>query len=581
MTWVMANPDGLQERKVIGVNNTWPLPVLEVNKGDRLIVHVYNGLGDKSTSIHWHGLFQNSTNEMDGPSMQTQCPIVPGASFTYDFTVDQSGTYWYHCHTDLCYPDGYRQMLLVHDTDAWFADQYKDEFAVTVSDWYHEMVEDITFLDLSNPTGAEPIPDAFLFNNSVMNTKLSVEPNTTYLLRIVNTGAFVAQYFYIEDHNFTIVEVDGVFTEPEEASILYVAVAQRYSVLFTTKASTSRNYGLVTIADQVLLDTIPDALRLNQTNWLEYNPSAAFDPVNVTLNIVDENPAFDDYSLVPYDKEPLFENPSKVINLTVSMGILDNGKPYAFFNDQTYTRPKVPSLYTALTAGEEAVNEAVYGDYTNAFVLNHLDVVEVVLTNNDGGSHPFHYHGHNFQLISRSPSYGEDFYSLKDNVNPQAFDPNNHTAFPEYPMRRDVVVLPPMGNLVIRFVANNPGVWAFHCHIDWHMQQGLAATFIEAPLEMQKTLSVPDDHYAACKAAGVPYAGNAAANTKDVLDLSGQNKPARPVPAGFTARGIVALVFSCIAAFAGLAAITWYGMAPLSESEQEKVAASTVRTADE
>lgn len=94
-------------------------------------------------------------------------------------------------------------------------------------------------------------------------------------------------------------------------------------------------------------------------------------------------------------------------------------------------------------------------------------------------------------------------------------------------------------------------------HIDWHMQQGLAATFIEAPLEMQKTLSVPDDHYAACKAAGVPYAGNAAANTKDVLDLSGQNKPARPVPAGFTARGIVALVFSCIAAFVGLAAITW------------------------
>ena len=219
-----------------------------------------------------------------------------------------------------------------------------------------------------------------------MDTRLSVEPNTTYLLRIVNTGAFVAQYFYIEDHNFTIVEVDGVFTEPEEASLLYVAVAQRYSVLFTTKASTARNYGLVTIADQVLLDAIPDALRLNQTNWLQYNPSANFDPVNVTLNIVDKNPAFDDYSLVPYDKEPLFENPSKVINLTVSMGILDNGKPYAFFNDQTYTRPKVPSLYTALTAGEDAVNEAVYGDYTNAFVLNHLDVVEVVLTNNDGGS---------------------------------------------------------------------------------------------------------------------------------------------------------------------------------------------------
>jgi iron transport multicopper oxidase len=277
-------------------------------------------------------------------------------------------------------------MLLVHDNNAWFADQYNEEFAVTVSDWYHNMVEDITFLDYSNPTGAEPIPSSFLFNDSIANTKLSVEPNTTYLLRVVNTGAFVAQYFYIEDHDFTIVEVDGVFTEPKQASLLYVAVAQRYSILFTTKASTARNYGLVTIADQVLLDGVPDTLILNQTNWLQYNPSAAFDPVNVTLNIVDENPAFDDYSLVPYDKEPLFENPTRVINLTVSMGILENGKPYAFFNDQTYTRPKVPSLYTALTSGEEATNEAVYGDYTNAFVLDHLDVVEVVLTNNDGGS---------------------------------------------------------------------------------------------------------------------------------------------------------------------------------------------------
>jgi iron transport multicopper oxidase len=135
LTWVNANPDGLQERKVIGVNNTWPLPVLEVNKGDRLVIHVYNGLGDKDASIHFHGMFQNSTTEMDGPNMVTQCPIVPGSKFTYDFTVNQSGTYWYHCHTDFCYPDGYRQAFIVHDSDAWFANQYKEEFAVTVSDW--------------------------------------------------------------------------------------------------------------------------------------------------------------------------------------------------------------------------------------------------------------------------------------------------------------------------------------------------------------------------------------------------------------------------------------------------------------
>jgi iron transport multicopper oxidase len=99
VTWVTANPDGLAERKIVGINGQWPLPVIEVDKGDRLIVNMYNGLGDKSTSIHFHGMFQNGTNDMDGASMVTQCPIPPGSSFTYNFTVNQHGTYWYHCHT--------------------------------------------------------------------------------------------------------------------------------------------------------------------------------------------------------------------------------------------------------------------------------------------------------------------------------------------------------------------------------------------------------------------------------------------------------------------------------------------------
>lgn len=89
------------------------------------------------------------------------------------------------------------------------------------------------------------------------------------------------------------------------------------------------------------------------------------------------------------------------------------------------------------------------------------------------------------------------------------------------------------------------------------MDTGLVATMIEAPLEMQKTLSIPDDHYANCKDLNVPTAGNAAGNTVDVFDLKGENRAVAPLPAGFTAKGIVALVFSCIAAFAGIAAIAW------------------------
>jgi len=94
-------------------------------------------------------------------------------------------------------------------------------------------------------------------------------------------------------------------------------------------------------------------------------------------------------------------------------------------------------------------------------------------------------------------------------------------------------------------------------HLDWHLASGLAVTLVEAPLELQRTLTIPDDHYQACRDSGTPTQGNAAANTVDFMDLTGENMSPPPLPSGFTARGIVALVFSCLSAFLGMGVITW------------------------
>ena len=102
------------------------------------------------------------------------------------------------------------------------------------------------------------------------------------------------------------------------------------------------------------------------------------------------------------------------------------------------------------------------------------------------------------------------------------------------------------------------GIWLFHCHIDWHMISGLAAVMVEAPLELQASQEMPTDHGDVCRAGGTPTAGNAAGNTVELLNLDGQNKSSAPLPAGFTARGIIALVFSVVAAFLGMAVIAWY-----------------------
>ena len=109
----------------------------------------------------------------------------------------------------------------------------------------------------------------------------------------------------------------------------------------------------------------------------------------------------------------------------------------------------------------------------------------------------------------------------------------------------------------LELIKSNAGVWFFHCHIDWHLIGGLAATLIADPLEMQKNLAIPQNHLDVCRAAGTPHKGNAAGNTVDLVDLQGQNKMPAPLPSGFTARGIVALVFSCVSAFLGMAVIAW------------------------
>ena len=87
ITWVTANPDGLFERPVIGINGQWPVPYITATVGDRIVVNVLNQLGNESTGIHFHGMYQNGTAEMDGTVGVTQCSIGPGISFTYNFTV--------------------------------------------------------------------------------------------------------------------------------------------------------------------------------------------------------------------------------------------------------------------------------------------------------------------------------------------------------------------------------------------------------------------------------------------------------------------------------------------------------------
>ncbi len=93
VTWVWASPDGFG-RPVIGINNQWPCPTLQARQGDTVVVNLNNKLNNQTTGLHFHGINQLSTPDMDGPSGVTQCAVPPNSSVQYQFTVDMPGTFW-------------------------------------------------------------------------------------------------------------------------------------------------------------------------------------------------------------------------------------------------------------------------------------------------------------------------------------------------------------------------------------------------------------------------------------------------------------------------------------------------------
>src|ERR1700753_2824144 len=100
----------------------------------------------------------------------------------------------------------------------------------------------------------------------------------------------------------------------------------------------------------------------------------------------------------------------------------------AALNDVSFVEPKVPTIFSALSLGGNATNPVVYGKNTNALILKGGDVVEIILNNDDPGKHPFHLHGHNFQVISRSDDDAGFFNGTGDD------------GTPAIPMKRDVIV---------------------------------------------------------------------------------------------------------------------------------------------
>lgn len=119
------------------------------------------------------------------------------------------------------------------------------------------------------------------------------------------------------------------------------------------------------------------------TSSITYSASAEL----TDLGFVDEYHDVNDTALVPV--EPIAQQPAtRVIELEVAFETMDDGTNHALFNQVTYNSPLVPAVFSALTLGENATVAAAYGP--QSFVVDHLDVVQIVIKNGDSGKHPLY-----------------------------------------------------------------------------------------------------------------------------------------------------------------------------------------------
>jgi iron transport multicopper oxidase len=258
-------------------------------------------------------------------------------------------------------------------------------------------------------------------------------------------------------------------TDVEESKIdlIAITVAQRYSVLVTARNDTSTNWAIHANMDVDMFDNIPPLLIASQstcrfiflfelttlcpldaTSSVTYNPSA---PIK-DLGFVDVEALHDvdDLSLVPSHVEPQIPV-TRTIELDVLFETMDDGTNRAMFNQQPFNPPLVPTVFSALSLADNATVVSAYGPAT--MVINHGEVIDLVIKNGDPGKHPFHLHGHKFQIVGRA----EDFTSTNTTLNPPIVEGQKN------PVRRDTVQIPSGQSVTVRFIADNPGVWLMHC----------------------------------------------------------------------------------------------------------------------
>jgi FtsP/CotA-like multicopper oxidase with cupredoxin domain len=431
-------------------------PGLITDAGKHFRVHVDNAL-DVPTLIHWHGL--TPPWQQDGVAGISAPPVAPGGTAAYDFPLPFGGTHWMHSHYGLQEQLLMTAPLIIRDDGGETSEQ---EIVIMLNDFSFTPPEEIfaglrkgstqamhaghmshmtvpleekaampgmkaedgggmaghaTAMASGNakPDLNDVKYDAFLANYRTLADPqvIRVEPGGRLLLRIINGSSMCNFHIDLGQLEGDLAAVDGHGVIPVRGRRFPITVAQRLDIRLALPSGPGAYPVLAVLEGERRQTGVILAAGGGEVARLAELTETASAPL--TLDLESRLRALEPL-------QPRAANRTHILDLTGDM--------------QAY---------------QWSINNVAWTKETPPLAVAEGERVELVFVNKTMMSHPMHLHGHVFQVVAI-----------------------NGTRFTG--AMRDTVLVPPKTSVTVAFDANNPGLWALHCHLLYHQDAGMFTT---------------------------------------------------------------------------------------------------------
>ena len=522
---IKTDPRNNEEKLIAFMfNETILAPAIHVKNGAWISARVTNSIAYKKDdtanlglSIHWHGLDMKGAQIFDGVVGLTQCPIMEKRTYDYKWLINEEpGTYWYHQHDRKMFPKGQidfiRGPFIIHPADSDLDLPSPDTEPQQTYQIGNEII--LFFSDI----------DSHGILNGEKQPKIFVKAGFEYRFRIINgihSMPSSLRFFIIGQFGdrekgglvpLTVIATDAYQVEDFEVDAINIAIAERYDVKVTFPNDAGHTNAYIYAYDLAKGKNIAVGVLLigGGENTVDIPEVGEMTAETRTLNCYN----FSESHKMKYGTcIPVTDLTS--VKTWNHLDKLDGIKFYDIgdahgegFNVDVhggkFIKNRIPchALIKRSSKNDFPGGTAIMSLPTNKSVT----IMLRVRSNSHkpgGGIHPMHMHGHHYEVLGIANGENNQACKIQPDDDTDS-DPAEYyfgETIEELEKRKgvlkDTVILPVCGAVVLRINTDNPGVWFFHCHIDWHLHHGLAAVINEGNYIFSQT-KFPSD-YPSCQ----------------------------------------------------------------------------------